>query len=423
MTEWLDSTLIKKRHAREARFRLCCAASLIFAGLCLLVLITSIVSDGWRGFFEAEVQLNVHYDSALLDPAGTRDAKTISNANYAAVVQEALKTRFPEATGRVDMRGLFGLVSGKAQYILRDRVVANPALIGTQESIWLPLSDRAQMYAKGKISKDIPEALRKFSDKQAGWLDALTAEGNVRTGFNATFFSSGDSREAEQAGFMGSIIGSLLTMLVCVATVFPLGVMTAIYLEEFAPRNRFVDVIEVNINNLAAIPSIVFGLLGLAIYLGLFGMPRSAAVVGGLTLALMVLPTIIITTRVSIKAVPPSIREAATALGASPLQVVLHYVLPLALPGIMTGTILAVARAIGETAPLLMIGMVAFVVDLPKGFLDPATVMPVQIYLWANNPEMGFAEKASAGILTLLFLLVVMNSLAIFIRKRFECRW
>ena len=281
----------------------------------------------------------------------------------------------------------------------------------------------ADRYIKSNKGERAADASIRLSAKQKGWLQALEKTKDVRTVFNSDFFRRGDSRSPEQAGFLGSMIGSLLTLLTCIGIAFPLGVLAAVYLEEFAPKSRFVDIIEVNINNLAAVPSIVFGLLGLAVFLGVFGMPRSASLVGGITLSLMILPTIIITTRASLKAVPDSIRDAARGLGASPIQVVFHHTVPLAMPGIMTGAILGMARAIGETAPLLMIGMVAFVADVPKHFTDPATVMPVQIYLWASSPEISFVEKTAAGIMVLLVMLLLMNSLAIIIRKRFEQRW
>lgn len=289
--------------------------------------------------------------------------------------------------------------------------------------MWVSASSNADLYLKGVISEKVPESERNLTDQQIGWLKTLEQKKLARTIFNSTFFTQGDSRAPEQAGFLGAMIGSGLTLIICLLVVFPLGVMTAVYLEEFARKSKWVDIIEININNLAAVPSIVFGLLGLAVYINVMHLPRSAALVGGMTLALMVLPVIIIATRVALKSIPDSIRDAARALGASPIQVVWHHVLPLAMPGIMTGTILSMARAIGETAPLLMIGMVAFIVDLPMGFTSPATVMPVQIYLWASSPEIGFTQKTAAGILVLLVLLLLMNALAIILRKRFEVRW
>lgn len=268
-----------------------------------------------------------------------------------------------------------------------------------------------------------PESERRVGDQEIAWLETLKAKGLVKSGFNTGFFTGGDSREAEQAGILGALVGSLLTMFVTLAFCLPVGVGAAIYLEEFAPKNRWTDIIEININNLAAVPSIVYGLLGLAVFLNFFGMPRSSAIVGGFVLALLVLPTIIIASRAALKAVPPSIREAALGVGASHQQAVFHHTLPLAMPGIMTGTIIGMAHALGETAPLLLIGMVAFIVDVPTGFTSAATALPVQIYLWSDLPEVAFQAKTSAAIIVLLLFLFAMNGLAILLRKRFERRW
>ncbi|MEE9301857.1 MAG: phosphate ABC transporter permease PstA, partial [Alphaproteobacteria bacterium] len=254
-------------------------------------------------------------------------------------------------------------------------------------------------------------------------IDALDEQGAIDLGFNHHFFTNADSRYPETAGIWGAVVGSFFTLLMTLVLAFPIGVASAIYLEEFAPKNRWTDFIEVNVNNLAAVPSIIFGLLGLAIFLQVFELPRSAPIVGGLTLMLMTLPTIIITTRAALGAVPPSIREAAYGIGASPMQVVTQHVLPLALPGILTGTIIGMARALGETAPLLMIGMVAFIMEIPEGPFDPATVLPVQVFLWADRPERGFLEKTSAAIIVLLVFLIAMNAIAIYLRKRFEKKW
>jgi len=269
----------------------------------------------------------------------------------------------------------------------------------------------------------VAESNRRVKDDEAAWLRDLGADGVVASRFATAMFTSGDSREPELAGIWGAVVGSFLTLMVTLILSFPVGVLAAIYLEEFAPRNRWTDLIEVNINNLAAVPSIVFGLLGLAVFLNFFGLPRSAPLVGGMVLALMTLPTIIIATRAALKAVPPSIREAALGVGASRVQVITHHVLPLAMPGILTGTIIGMAQALGETAPLLMIGMVAFIVDIPGGFTDPATVLPVQIYIWADSPERAFVAKTSAAIMVLLTFLVMMNALAVLLRRRFERRW
>ena len=275
----------------------------------------------------------------------------------------------------------------------------------------------------GLFSTDLPEESRKVSDKQIIWIESLKERGDVETVFNKRFFTSGDSREPELAGIWGAVVGSFWTMVVTFVLAFPIGVFSAIYLEEFAPKNKLTDFIEVNINNLAAVPSIVFGLLGLSVFLGVFGVPRSAPLAGGIVLALMTLPTIIIASRAAIRAVPPSIRDAAVGLGASPLQSVFHHVLPLAMPGILTGTIIGMAQALGETAPLIMIGMVAFIVDIPSGITDSASVLPVQVFRWSDFPERAFEARTAAAICVLLAFLVVMNAIAVFMRKRFERRW
>jgi phosphate transport system permease protein len=276
---------------------------------------------------------------------------------------------------------------------------------------------------KGRIDRNLPEDERRLKDKQIAWIDRLKEDGRITKKFNTTFFTAGDSREPELAGIKGAALGSFFTLIVTLLLSFPIGVAAAVYLEEFAPKNRWTDLIEVNINNLAAVPSIVFGLLGLAVFLNFFGLPRSAPVVGGLVLTLMTLPTIISASRASLKSVPPSIREAALGVGASKMQMVWHHVLPLAMPGMLTGTIIGMAQALGETAPLLMIGMVAFIVDVPAGFTDPATVLPVQIFLWYDLPEAAYVERTSAAIMVLLAFLITMNAAAIIMRKKFERRW
>ena len=310
-----------------------------------------------------------------------------------------------------------------ADLTLRDLVLANPDIIGTTQRVWVKSSSDIDSFNKGQIPRDVVESDRRVKDNQIVWFDALDNDDRVRRSFNTTLFSAGDSREPEQAGIWGAVVGSFLTLIVTLALSFPVGVMAAVYLESFAPKNRWTDLIEVNINNLAAVPSIVFGLLGLAVFLNFFGFPRSAPLVGGMVLALMTLPTIIIAARAALKAVPPSIREAALGMGASRLQVITHHVLPLAMPGILTGTIIGMAQALGETAPLLMIGMVAFIVDVPGSFTDAATVLPVQIYLWADSPERAFVERTSAAIMVLLAFLIAMNLIAVMLRKKFERRW
>ena len=310
-----------------------------------------------------------------------------------------------------------------AAYDLQRMVMDRPDLIGSTQSLWLLADDEVDMFVKGHIPRDVPESERRVSDKQVVWIDRLVASDRLEKRFNTVFFTAGDSREPELAGIRGAAMGSFYTLVVTLLLSFPIGVAAAVYLEEFAPKNNWTDLIEVNINNLAAIPSIVFGLLGLAVFLNFMNLPRSASTVGGLVLTLMTLPTIIIASRASLKSVPPSIREAALGVGASKMQTIMHHVLPLAMPGMMTGAIIGMARALGETAPLLMIGMVAFIVDVPQGFNDPATVLPVQIYLWADSPERAFVERTSAAIMVLLLVLLLMNAVAVFLRNKFERRW
>jgi len=414
---------LARRHARERRFRL---YGVLAIGAALAALLTLFVTLGTSGFStvrQAEVRLSVFLDPATIDPEGARDIKVLSGADYQGLVKQALRDAFPAVKKRRDKKKLYGLTSPGAGFEIRERVLADPDLIGKTLSLWLPASDDVDLAVKGRVDWSLPESDRTVSDKQRGWIDVLRGQGAIEQRFNWRFFANADSREPELAGILGAAMGSAISLIVCLVLAFPLGVMTAMYLEEFAPKNRWTEVIEVNINNLAAVPSIVFGLLGLAVLLGWFGMPRSAPLVGGMVLALMTLPTIIIAGRAALKAVPPSIREAALGLGASPLQAVLHHVLPAAMPGMLTGTIIGMARALGETAPLLMIGMVAFIVDVPKSVLDPATALPVQIYLWADSPERAFTDRTAAAIVVLLVFLVLMNLTAVLLRRRFEQRW
>jgi len=419
----LSEARLRRRYVAERRFRLYGVAAIGLAVLMLGLLLASIIGKGYGAFVQTQIALDIQFDPAAIDPAGTRDPATLAGADYSKLVKAALQARFPDASSRQDKRDLNDLISSGAAFELRAMVMADPTLIGTTRTIWLTADDNVDMLNKGNIRRDVGEAERQLKDMQIGWFDALAAAGRVKKAFNTTFLTAGDSREPEQAGVWGALVGTILTMLTTLAMTLPLGIATAIYLEEFAPKNRWTDLIEVNINNLAAVPSIVFGLLGLAVFLGFFGLPRSAPLVGGTVLALIVLPTIIIAGRSALKAVPPSIREAALGVGASPLQVVFHHVLPLAMPGVLTGTIIGMAHALGETAPLLMIGMVAFIVDIPHGVTDAATVLPVQIYLWADSPERAFVERTSAAIMVLLAVLMAMNAIAVLLRRRFERRW
>jgi len=315
------------------------------------------------------------------------------------------------------------ILTNNTQFFVRDAVVADPSVIGGTLTLKIPAADIFDQLAKGAISRDLPEANRRVTDQQIAWFDQLERDGRVSKPFNWGLIFNSDSRFPELAGLAGAIVGTFYAVVVCFAISFPIGIAAAVYLEEFAPKNRFTDLIEVNINNLAAVPSIVFGLLGLAVFIGWFGLPRSAPLVGGMVLALITLPTIIIVTRAALKAVPPSIREGALGMGASKHQVVMHHVLPLALPGIMTGTIIGLAHALGETAPLLLIGMNAFITSPPGGLLEASTALPTQIYIWADSPERGFVSRTSAGILVLLAFLIVMNGIAVFLRQRLERTW
>ncbi len=410
---------LKRRHAAERRFRFYGIAAIAVALGALIILLGNIVMGGASAFITTELRLTVQMDAAVIDPERTGKRDEWRQANYAVIVLKALQRIVPEATGRTDRIRLLRLASSGASDTLREMVLADPAIIGKTVSVTIPASDDVDMLRKGKLDA----RGGRLSEKQIAWLERMEEKGVIATAFNTRFFISGDSREPELAGIWAAVVGSAMTLLVTLLLSFPLGVATAVYLQEFAPKNRWTDLIEVNINNLAAVPSIVFGLLGLAVFLTYFEFQRSAPLVGGMVLALMTLPTIIITARTAMMSVPPSIREAAVGLGASPLQVVAYHVLPLAMPGILTGSIIGMARALGETAPLLMIGMVAFIVDIPGSVTEPATVLPVQVYLWADSPERAFVEKTAAAVLVLLVFLVTMNGLAIYLRKKFERRW
>jgi len=415
---------LKKRYAKEKRFRFFGLVSILISFLFLIVLLTDIISKGLPAFEQSYIKISVTLDTDALGITANSTPDELYSANYSTVIKNALKEKFPGVTGRKQKRELNNLISKSAAYELRDAVIENPTLLGTTNDYWFLAKDDVDVFMKGKIDRSLPEGDRRLKDFQLEWIDTLLAEDRLEKRFNTVLFTEADSREPEQAGIRGALMGSLYTMLITMFLSFPIGVAAATYLEEFAPQNnRWVDMIEININNLAAVPSIVFGLLGLAVYINFFGVPRSTPLIGGLVLTLMTLPTIIIASRAAIKAVPPSIREAALGLGASKVQTVYQHVLPMAMPGILTGTIIGMAQALGETAPLLMIGMIAFVSDVPQGIMDPSTVMPVQIYLWSDSPERAFTERTSAAIMVLLAFLITMNMIAIFLRKRFEHRW
>lgn len=405
-----------KRQKAEKRFKMYGRLAIILSLGFLATLLIGIVFNGYPAFWQTYIKLDINFDRQVI-------GQDLSTGNYNGLVKKSLSYLFPEVTGRAEKRKLYRLVSSGAAYELRQMVLADPALLGTSRQVWVPADDDVDMSVKGYYRRDVQASSRRLTDNQIAWLDTLNNRDRVEKQFNINFFTKGDSREPELAGILGATVGSLLTLVVTLILSVPIGVAAAIYLEEFAPKNRITDLIEININNLAAVPSIVFGLLGLAVFLNFFGLPRSTPLVGGLVLTLMTLPTIIIASRASLQAVPPSIREAALGIGSSKMQATFNHVLPLAMPGILTGSIIGMAQALGETAPLLMIGMVAFIVDIPSGFTDAATALPVQIYLWADSPERAFVERTSAGIMVLLAFLVFMNGIAIWLRKKFERRW
>lgn len=422
-TQAIVAASIRRRNRAEWRFRayglLAVSAGIAF----VLFLFGTIIGQGVSVFRQAYVELPIYLDPQIIDPDGTRAAEVLQSADYQSLIRSTLRERFPEVEGRRNLRELYSIISSAAFIDLQRRVIADPTLVGQRLRVDLLADDAVDSLLKGRTSRESPEQERRLTDQQLGWIDALAADGSLRLKFNREFFGNGDSRDPEQAGIRGALMGSLLTLLITLLLSFPIGVAAAVYLEEFAPRNRVTDIIEVNINNLAAVPSIVFGLLGLAVFIIFFGLPRSAPLVGGLVLTLLTLPTIIIASRAALKGVPPSIREAALGMGASKIQTVAHHVLPLALPGMLTGTIIGMARALGESAPLLMIGMVAFIVDVPQSVFDSATALPVQVFLWSDLPERGFVERTSGAIIVLLLFLLIMNATAVILRNRFEKRW
>ena len=412
---------LQRRYAREQRFRAVGLGAILLGLAFVLILFVNIISKGYGAFVQTHIVLDVYFDPKIIDPTNARDPVKMARANYRNLVRQPLRELFPAVNKRREKRQLYRLLSTGAAYQIKQRVLADPSLIGQTQRIALLADDDVDMIVKGHIDQSTVQ--ERFGAAYMSWYQQLEAQGRLETHWNTGFFTQGDSREPELAGIGGAMAGSFYTLLVTLLLSCPIGVAAAIYLEEFAPKNRLTDIIEVNINNLAAVPSIVFGLLGLAIFINIFGMPRSAPLVGGLVLTLMTLPTVIIASRAALKAVPPSIREAALGIGASKMQTVFHHVLPLAMPGMLTGTIIGMAQALGETAPLLMIGMVAFIADVPNSPLDPSSALPVQVYLWADSPERAFVERTSAAIMVLLAFLISMNGLAVLLRRRFERRW
>ncbi|MDH3263025.1 MAG: phosphate ABC transporter permease PstA [Paracoccaceae bacterium] len=404
---------LRRRRRSETWLKGAGLVAISLAFLMLFTLVASLFATGYQAFRQTHVTIEVTVPAEVTDPG---------DANWRAIVREAVARLFPEAGDR-ELRGLSDILSNGAQYIVRDRVSANLSLIGQTFEVKVPVSDPYDQLNKGLIDRATPEANRRVSDDEIAAFDQLVEAGRITRPMNWALLTNVDSRFPELAGLKGALLGSFYALLTCFVISFPIGIGAAIYLEEFAPKNRLSDIIEININNLAAVPSVVFGLLALAVFLNWFGLPRGAPFVGGLTLALMTLPTIIIATRAALKAVPPSIREAALGVGASKQQVVFQHVLPLAMPGILTGTIIGLAQALGETAPLLLIGMNAFITAAPATPFESATALPTQIFIWADSPERGFVSRTSAAILVLLGFLVLMNALAIYLRNRFERRW
>ena len=413
----IGATLARRRR-KQAVLQGLGLGAILFAFLMLFTLVASLVSSGYKAFTQTHVTVEV-----FIDPEEVREER-LPRGGFDDVLEDSLARLLGvDPEDRAAMKAVAGIVSDGGQFQLRDMVVEDPGLIGRTIEVTVPVSDPYDQLAKGLIDRATPERNRRVDDDGIALFDALEDAGAITRPFNRWLLTNPDSRFPELAGLKGALIGSFWALLTCFLISFPLGIGAAIYLEEFAPRNRLSDFIEVNINNLAAVPSVVFGLLALAVFIGWFGLPRSAPFVGGLTLALMTMPTIIIATRAALKAVPPSIREAALGVGASRHQVVFHHVLPLAMPGILTGTIIGLAQALGETAPLLLIGMNAFITSAPASPFDASTALPTQIFIWADSPERGFVSRTSAAILVLLGFLVAMNALAIFLRNRFERSW
>lgn len=425
----------KKRNAAESRFKIYGMAAVCTGILALVLLLASILGNGLSAFQQTYVTLEIELPEDKLDKSGVRDLavmRKVSTFGYSPLIATAMGAKLEEqgiAIEGLDAKQAGGIISKDAPAQLRNFVLANPEVVGTTQTFELLANGRIDGYLKGRVTMETAALDKNVSPEQLLLVDALQELGTLEKRFNWSFFTSPDAsgQRPEAAGLGVAILGSIYMMLVVLCLALPIGVAASIYLEEFAPKNRFTDLIEVNISNLAAVPSIVFGILGLAIFINFAGLPQSAPIVGGLVLTLMTLPTIIISTRASLKSVPPSIRDAALGIGASKMQSVFHHVLPLAAPGILTGTIIGLAQALGETAPLLLIGMVAFVREYPagppEGFFDPASALPVQVYNWTQRSDPAFVERASGAIIVLLVFLLIMNAIAILLRRRFERRW
>lgn len=406
----------KRRYAADRRLQVYGIVAIAFALGFLAILVGTLIYTGYRAFTQTMATVEMDLSKAEIDRGNLMDA------DWRGIVRRELRALIPDLPRSAE-RDYFGIFTSSAHYLVRDAVIRDPSLLDGRASYRIPLSDPLDQLNKGQFDRDLPEDQRRVNDRQIAFFDQLVEKGLISTPFNWALFFNPDSRFPELAGLAGAISGSFWALLVCFLISFPVGIAAAIYLEEFAPKNRVTDLIEININNLAAVPSVVFGLLGLAMFLGWFGLPRSAPLVGGMVLALMTLPTIIIVTRAALKSVPSSIREAALGIGASKHEAIFHHILPLAMPTVLTGTIIGLAQALGETAPLLLIGMNAFITSAGGGMLDASTALPTQIFIWADSPERGFVSRTSAAILVLLAFLVTMNAIAVFLRQRFERRW
>ena len=418
-TSQITKKSIRKRYLAEKRFKWLGIGAVALALTFLTTIFVIIFSNGYSVFWQTQIKLDID----LSEFPTSLSSEVLRQTNFEKMIKQAMRQHFPQVNSRHERRDLRKLISANAQFEIRDAIEEDPDLIGNKISLWVTADDEVDRFAKGRVNTQLPETERRLNNRQIDWINTLKDQDRLRKHFNITFFTAGSSRHPEQAGILSALNGSLLSLLITFFLSFPIGIAAAIYLEEFAPKNKFTDLIEININNLAAVPSIIFGLLGLAVLINFFLLPRSTALVGGIVLALMTLPTIIIASRASIKAVPDSIRQAALGIGASHTQMVFHHVLPLAMPGMLTGSIIGMAQALGETAPLMMIGMVAFIVDIPTNFTDPATALPVQIFMWADSPEQAFIERTAGAIIVLLFILLIMNALAVFFRKKLERRW
>ena len=413
---------IVKRRSKDNRLKLYGRIAIGLAVCFLLFLFYSIFTKGFPGFFQYYVTLDINFDRDRIDPKGDLSDNSLFDGEASKIVNESLFSII-EPKGRKAKKQAKKIVSSGKDVRIAKMVKNDPSLFGTITKVKFALDDDIDSFLRGYIKRETPESERRISDKVIGFVDKLNQDGRITYEFSDYILKGSASGNPEMAGIKGAFIGSMLTLSVCLLISFPLGVATAVYLEEIAKKNRITEFIEVNINNLAAVPSVVFGIMGLAIFISIFGMPRSIPLVGGMVLALMTLPTIIISSRAAIRAVPPSVRDAAYGIGASKLQVIFHHVIPLAMPGMLTGTIIGMAQALGETAPLLMIGMVAFIVDIPNSVMDPGTVLPVQIFMWADFAERMFIQKTSAAIIVLLGFLISMNAFAVYLRKKLERRW